>query len=272
MTPARPDRPPPVSILTRLFRNASALHGTDAELRGLYLDLMQRILINTIYEDPSLSLHKPEDNPRELGLDWPSQAHSMIGRARMGNLRTLCEDVLARRVPGDFIETGVWRGGSCIFMRALLKAHGVTDRLVWVADSFQGLPPPDPGRYPADAGAIFHQCDVLSVPLEQVQANFAKYDLLDSQVRFLKGWFKDTLPGAPISRLAILRLDGDMYESTMDCLKALYHKLSPGGYVIVDDHSIDSCRAAIDDFRSSRRISDGIVDIDGTGAYWRKAG
>jgi len=53
------------------------------------------------------------------------------------------EDVIARGVPGDFIETGVWRGGACIFMRAILKAYGVTDRTVWVADSFEGVPPPD---------------------------------------------------------------------------------------------------------------------------------
>ena len=71
------------------------------------------------------------------------------------------------------------------------------------------------------------------MPLETVKANFEKYGLLDAQVVFLKGWFKDTLPAAPIGKLAVMRLDGDMYESTMDALKSLYPELSPGGY---DDH------------------------------------
>lgn len=245
--------------------------GTSAtEARELYLDLMQRILINTIYEDPPASPHESDGKARELGMDWPSVAHSMIGMRRMDNLRKLCEDVIQQRIPGDFIETGVWRGGACIFMRAILKAHAITNRIVWVADSFAGLPPPNPGKYPADADAIFHHCLFLAVSLEQVQSNFAKYNLLDSQVRFLKGWFKDTLPDAPIKQIAILRLDGDMYESTMDALNALYHKLSPGGYVIVDDYHIDSCRAAITDFRTSHAITETIIKIDDSGSYWQK--
>ncbi|MCX7153222.1 MAG: class I SAM-dependent methyltransferase, partial [Proteobacteria bacterium] len=104
----------------------------------------------------------------------------------------------------------------------------------------------------------------------QVQANFAKYDLHDDQVRFLKGWFKDTLPAAPIAQLAVLRLDGDMYESTMDALNALYHKVSPGGFVIIDDYILPKCRAAIGDFRRAKGISETIIDIDGAGVYWRK--
>jgi len=92
---------------------------------------------------------------------------------------------------------------------------------------------------------------VLAVPLEEVQALFRRYDLLDAQVRFLKGWFKDTLAGAPIERLALLRLDGDLYESTMDALVPLYDKVSPGGFVIVDDYY--SCAPCGRDRRVSRR-------------------
>lgn len=208
---------------------------------------------------------------RQLGQDWPELAHTMIGMKRLDNLQACIERVVAEDIPGDFIETGVWRGGSVIFMRGVLKALGITNRTVWVADSFEGLPRPDAEKYPADAGDIHHTFDFLRVSMESVQANFRAYGLLDNQVKFLKGWFKDSLPTAPIERLAVLRLDGDMYESTMDALNALYHRLSPGGFVIVDDYCIPNCAAAIADFRKTHGIADEIVDIDGTGAFWRRS-
>ena len=251
--------------------DADAAGKETAELRRLYLDMLQRTIINTVYEDPAQTFgttYQPE--VREIGSDWPSVAHSMIGNRRMSNLRRACEDVIAERIPGDFIETGVWRGGACILMRAVLKAWNITDRCVWVADSFEGLPPPTPDKYPADRGDNSFEYRELAVSIEQVRENFAKYELLDAQVRFLKGWFKDTLPSAPIERLAILRLDGDLYESTMDALNALYHKVSPGGFIIVDDFILPKCRAAIADFRWARGISEDIIDIDGAGVYWRK--
>jgi O-methyltransferase len=146
----------------------------------------------------------------------------------------------------------------------------VTERNVWVADSFQGLPPPDAEKYPADAGDTLHQATFLYVSLEQVKANFEKYDLLDEQVRFLKGWFKETLPGAPIKQLAVMRLDGDMYESTMDALTALYPKLSLHGYVIIDDFHLEGCRRAVRDFRAAHDVTDEIREIDGMGVYWQR--
>lgn len=207
---------------------------------------------------------------RQEGRDWPLLAETMIGLKRLNNLQACVEDVIKNNVPGDLIETGVWRGGATIFMRAILKAYGVTDRNVWVADSFQGLPPPDAEKYPADAGDTLHQATFLYVSLEQVKANFEKYDLLDEQVRFLKGWFKDTLPGAPIKQLAVMRLDGDMYESTMDALTALYPKLSVRGFVIIDDFHLEGCRRAVKDFRDARGITDEIKEIDGMGVYWQR--
>jgi O-methyltransferase len=208
---------------------------------------------------------------RDEGQDYTTDGDTMIGRARLDNLQECVVNVLQEGVPGDLIETGVWRGGASIFMRAVLNAYGITDRTVWLADSFQGLPRPDPVRYPADAGDELWKASVLAVPVEEVKANFAAYGLLDDQVRFLVGWFSDTLPSAPIDRLAVLRLDGDLYESTMDALTALYDRLSVGGYVIVDDYgAMESCRRAVDDFRRERGISDAIERIDWTGAYWRR--
>ncbi|MBI4911747.1 MAG: class I SAM-dependent methyltransferase [Acidobacteria bacterium] len=265
--------PPAASPAGRKAPDSSG--SPDPRTRTLYLDLMERCLLNLIYEDA------PQDpwsggvfDPalRAGGRDWPSVAHTMIGQKRMANLRELAERVLAEGVPGDFIETGVWRGGACIYLRAILEAHGVRDRRVFVADSFEGLPKPDPERYPADRGDQHHTFTPLAVSLEQVRSNFAKYGLLDGQVVFLKGWFKDTLPRAPIQSLSILRLDGDMYESTMDGLKNLYAKVSPGGFVIVDDYgAVAACKRAISDFRAAEGIADPIQEIDGIGVYWRKS-
>jgi len=213
-------------------------------------------------------LYDPEK--RANGLDWPPLAETMIGLKRLDNLQMCLESIIAENVPGDVIETGVWRGGASIFMRAILACYGITDRTVWVADSFAGLPEPDPDKYPEDAGDIHHTVKILAVSCNQVKANFAKYGLLDDQVKFLKGWFKDTLPSAPIKALALIRLDGDMYESTMDGLENLYPKLSQGGYIIIDDYVLPPCRKAVHDYRNRNGLTDDIVDIDGTGAFWKK--
>ncbi len=275
--------------------------------RRLYLDLMKRCLVNMIYpqseEVPSPAItagfrgrlarallrlpSSPQVWPslrdaqgklltlstanRIEGRIWPLVAHTMIGLKRLDNLEFCIEQVVTNGVVGDLIETGVWRGGAAIFMRAVLKAYGVTDRYVWVADSFEGLPPPNTGKYPYDAGDTLHEARELAVSLEEVKANFERYGLLDNQVRFLKGWFRDTLPAAPIERLAVLRLDGDMYQSTMDALVNLYPKLSEGGYVIVDDYgAIPACREAVNDYRSANAITEEIHDIDWTGIFWQK--
>ena len=177
-------------------------------------------------------------------------------------------------MPGDFIETGVWRGGACIFMRAILKAYGVTDRSVWVADSFAGVPAPSPDKYPADVPTEFYSqfftANELAVSMEQVQDHFSRYGLLDGQVRFLKGWFSETLASAPIESLAVARLDGDLYESTMDALVALYPKLSRGGFVIIDDYYLPNCGKAVQDFRNQHGITDEIIPIDWASVYWRR--
>jgi O-methyltransferase len=155
-------------------------------------------------------------------------------------------------------------------MRAVLAAHAVTDRKVYVADSFAGLPKPEPERFPADAGDLHHVQKFLAASRRDVEDNFRKYGLLDDQVVYLQGWFKDTLPGAPIEKLAVLRLDGDMYGSTMDALTNLYSKLSSGGFCIIDDYGLPGCRKAVEDFRAAEKITAEIKEIDWMGAFWRK--
>jgi O-methyltransferase len=267
-----------------------------ADVRDLYVDLMKKCLTFSLWEgrDGSILevggswdlrlkiialklyralLRKPFDSSmRQDGKDWPMLAHTMIGQHRMDNIQHCVETVIKEGVPGDVIETGVWRGGCTIFMRAILKAYGVTDRTVWVADSFAGLPEPDQNKYPDDAGDKHYTFKSLAVSLEQVKANFQKYGLLDNQVQFLKGWFKDTLPGAPIQKLAVARLDGDMYESTMDALVALYPKLSRGGFMIIDDYgAVPACKKAVEDYRKQHGITDEVKKIDWTGSYWRRS-
>jgi O-methyltransferase len=248
--------------------------GAFSNAYDLYINLVKRVLINTIYGDPSCApgsdLAYNEDR-RLFGKDWPRDAHSMVGKLRLNNLQYCVEKVITNDVPGDFIETGVWRGGSCILIKAVLSALAITDRRVWLADSFAGLPPPDPETYPLDADLDLSVYKELAVSLETVKENFRKYDLLDDSVCFLPGWFRDTLPTAPIERLAVLRLDGDLYESTMIALESLYHKLSKGGFLIVDDFGcIGQCKSAVFDFRARNNITEPILEIDWTGAYWQK--
>jgi len=257
----------------------------------LYLNLLKTTLLGSIY--PGLDgyvwpgsyplrwlMYKlfPSDvvffrrmSTKMRGLTWPSHAYSMVGPNRLDNIRFCLEDTIKNNVPGDFIETGVWRGGSCIFARAVLKTNGITDRKVWVADSFEGLPKPDREKYPADAGDRHFLIPELAVSMEQVQENFRTFDLLDNQVQFLKGWFKDTLPKAPFQKLAVARLDGDLYESTMDALSSLYSKLSVGGYLIVDDYgAVPACKKAIHDYRDANGIKDRLQEIDISGVFWQK--
>jgi O-methyltransferase len=263
-----------------------------------YIDLLKRAVSHSLYSGPD-ALGYPPPNPlhrmvkgyyrrrnvemvqvltdqeekRERGDYWPLFAQTMIGRKRLDNVQECVDTILRDGVPGDLIETGVWRGGSVIFMRGMLRARGVTDRTVWVADSFEGLPPPNLELYPQDADSDdFHTMEELRVSLEDVQENFRRYGLLDDQVKFLQGWFKDTLPTLGDERFALIRLDGDMYESTMDALTNLYPRLEPGGFTIIDDYGMVPCRQAVADYRAEHGIEDEIVEIDVSGSYWRKSG
>ena len=250
-------------------------NGADASvITKRYLDLLEASLTGTLTNDVSISPWVDKGfNPelRFLGRDWPEHAQTMIGTVRMRNIRYLVEKVIENAIPGDLLEAGVWRGGACIYMRGILMAHGQTERAVWAADFFAGLPVADPESYPLDAGDTHHAFKELAVSLEEVQANFARYGLLDENVRFLKGWFEDTLPAAPIERLAVLRLDGDMYSSTIQTLDALYHKVSPGGFVIIDDYVLPACRRAVEDFRTRLGIADAIQEVDGAAVFWQKS-
>ncbi|MBA2281469.1 MAG: hypothetical protein H0W25_09585 [Acidimicrobiia bacterium] len=118
---------------------------------------------------------------RAVGHDWPPQAETMVGLARLANVRSCVTTALADGVPGDLVETGVWRGGTSIFVRATLEALGDEERRVWACDSFEGLPEADAERIPMDVEMRFHEFPQLAVGLDAVKANFARYDVLDDR-------------------------------------------------------------------------------------------
>lgn len=229
-----------------------------------YIQLVKEVVLNAIYE--------PGEHLSE-GRDWPpGDALTMLGRLRLNNVEELTRTVLEEGITGDLIETGVWQGGACIVMAAVLAVYEAYDRRLFVADSFRGVPPVDLESYPADRPHIgMDQLARLNDnSVARVRDNFQRMGLLSEQVVFVEGWFKDTLPHLPSDRLAILRLDGDLYESTINALDNLYPKLAPGGFVIVDDMSLEGAAAAVADYRAAHDIRDPIATIDWTGVYWRK--
>jgi hypothetical protein len=250
---------PPQPIITRNYKNPPVIKqiisGISGALGAVNLELVRH--------------RKFTEEDRQQGKIWPGYADTMVGMKRLENLQYCVETVINDGIEGDLIETGVWRGGSCIFMRAILAAYGDETRKVYVADSFEGLPKPDP-KHPADKGDKHYIQDVLAISQEEVEENFIKYGLLDEQVVFLKGWFKDTLPTLESEKLAVIRLDGDMYSSTMDAFNNLYHKLQPGGFCIIDDYALPNCKAAVDTFRQENGIASELQEIDWTGRFWRK--
>lgn len=238
-----------------------------------YLDLLVRVLTNEIYQDPPAGPHylvgRPYDQDlRDAGKDWPSVAHTMVGVHRLNHIRAAVEHVLGNGVRGDLVEAGVWRGGVCIFMRALLDIYREPDRRVWVADSFQGMPES------TEAGdrelALDQFNDILAVSQKDVEGNFRRYGLLDDRVVFLNGWFKDTLPSAPIEKIAVLRMDADLWSSTTDILNALYARVSVGGIIVVDDYSLPVCAQAVREFRQKKGISDPLHTINEDAVWWCK--
>jgi O-methyltransferase len=265
------------------------------ELRDRYLDLVEQTLTHTAYAKLDIGhvgahpvtrrlirmlerrglvvLRFAEDDPdvRANGRDWPAFAYTMSGVKRLRNTRWCVERALADGVPGDLVEAGTWRGGSAMMMLAVARAHGDRDRRLYVADTFAGLPPPDAERYPDDRGLRLHREPRLAVSLDEVRAGFERLGLLDERVVFLEGLFADTLPAVADRTWAVIRLDGDLYGSTMDALTHLWPGLAVGGFVIVDDYgAVEGCRRAVEEFRTRHGISAPLQQVDWTGVWWRR--
>jgi O-methyltransferase len=243
--------------------------------RELYTDLLVRNLVDGIYGEPWDGPWRPgnkfDRGPHPHGLLGPTVAHTMVGVDRLDNLCQLMQLALDEKIPGDFIETGVWRGGCCILMRGILAVNEIRNRKVYVADSFAGVPPPRPELYPADRDLRLDLSRELAISLDVVKENFRRYGLLDDQVVFVEGLFSKTLPALDAGPFALIRLDGDLYESTYIALQRLYPKLSPGGFLVVDDYGVvEACHQAVSDYRAEHNIDAPINWIDRTGVWWRR--
>ena len=273
--------------------------------RFRYLGLLKRALVNLIYPEHELRmrfLEKPDAGMNDLerkrylrdiryrepdlyqatidakfDIGMSSRApyrysHTMIGLPALDSLERCAEAVFSEDVPGDFMEAGVCQGGAAIFMRALQTAYGQEHRRLWAADSFEGLPPPESQPDIASGLDLSEgKAPFVAFCLEGVRDHFMRYGLLDGGVVFLPGWFTDTLPTAPIERLAILRLDADLYASTREALENLYPKVTPGGFVIVDDYgAFAACRQAVEEYRSAHGIDEPIHFVNQSAVYWRK--
>jgi hypothetical protein len=215
-------------------------------------------------------LSEDELRLRVMGSDWPFSGLTMVGLERLDDLQRCVETVVADGVEGDVIEAGAWRGGASILARATLDSLGADDRTVWVADSFKGLPAPDPGAFPEDSDLDLSSVEFLAVGVDEVRRNFARFGL-ETGVEFVEGFFNESLPALRGQRWSVVRLDGDTYEATWVCLESLYPGLSAGGYLIVDDYGlIKECRKAVHDYRDQHGITEPIEKIDWDGIRWRR--
>lgn len=240
---------------------------------ALYRELMKRAVTNYLYLGAELELDEfkafdryYERRGRRTG--WTigplSRPTTLLGLKQLDRIEAAMLETLRRKVPGDYLEAGVWNGGATVFMAAVLESMGMSRRRsVWVCDSFAGIPP---SRY-VKGDPVDLWPDRWCASLSTVRGNFRRFGLLGPNVRFVRGSFERTLHRAGIGRLALARLDGDSYESTMVALAALYPKLSVGGYLIIDDWHLPSCRQAVLDFRDAFGISERIDES--VNAQWR---
>jgi len=244
-------------------------HGPSNGAGGDYLSLLKQVLMGAMFLDDE------EGRARILAGKSTKAAFTLIGQKRLDSLEEQIRRVMDDGIAGDLIEAGVWRGGACIFMRGVLRTLGDAQRTVVVADSFQGLPRPDVATYPTDEGDTHYLRPELRVDQHAVARNFRRFGLLDDQVEFVPGWFRDTLPTLQGRRWSLVRLDGDMYESVILGLRHLYPGLSPGGYLIADDYGdpgkVLQAKKAVDDYRAEQEITEGIEWIDERAISWRKS-
>lgn len=231
--------------------------------------MVQRLSSRYGYELAARRVHR---DVLEEGRAWPLVGETMVGLRRLRNIRACLDEVVGEGVAGDFIETGVWRGGCCIYAAAVLGTSPVVnDRKVFVADSFRGLPATKFGRHPQESEEPMSEMTRLAVSRRDVEENFDRYAVGGERVVFVEGWFSETLPTLHDRRWSVIRLDGDLYESTMDALTNLYPRLSIGGFVIVDDYwEMNSCRAAVENYRRRMGIDEPLERVDQACVMWRR--
>lgn len=239
--------------------------------RDAYIDLIKRTITNYTYLGGEAS---PQSFRSVTHYDVPNAQWKIEPLARPATLLTrnqldLIErcvvTVQERGVAGDFIEAGVWRGGVIILLRALLNAYGIADRKVFAADSFAGIPK----NARAVGDPVDQWPDRWIASQEDVRQNIKRFGLLDGRVKFVPGFFADSLKTLENEKFALMRLDSDSYDSVEESLVYLYPLLSSGGIVIIDDWHLVGCKQAVLNYRTRHGIKAELKMFDGN-AYWVK--
>jgi O-methyltransferase len=259
--------------LTRYRACAPDTRVTSTGTQAKYLKLMEMALTGSLHDetgrcngfkDCNITQLLPYDPElRRIGNDWPPFGHTMVGHLRLQNIKNLIDEIVVKRVPGDFAELGVWRGGSCIYAKAVFNVHEQHNRRVYVFDAFDSL-----RNYGISA-------KYLSTSEATVRHNFNKYGVLDDRVVFIKGLFKTSVPDFRRShsqtKIAVLRLDGNFYDSHQDALYYLYELVPVGGYVIFDDiRSHPAVQQSWTDFQQDQGFSETLINVDNHAAYFMK--
>ncbi|NJL70643.1 MAG: macrocin O-methyltransferase [Candidatus Competibacteraceae bacterium] len=178
-------------------------------------------------------------------------------------------------VPGDIVECGVFAGTQSAAM-AWACMRQQQHRKVHLFDSFAGIPkagPKDDETITALIGTGNGELETTGVSacsVESVKSNMVQWQIDPSLLHYHKGWFQDTVPLFKVDAIAVLRLDGDLYESTKVCLEHLMPKVSKGGCIIIDDYALTGCRRAVDEYLAAHNLSPEIQVIEGGlgPVYW----
>ncbi len=196
---------------------------------------------------------------------------TMVKNNNLIHLYHLVQEVDRLNVSGDIVECGVWNGGSAAVMGlAHVKGPNPRPRVLWLFDSFKGLPPPDERDGEGEKKGYFEEWNKGDIA--KVKKIFEILGLGLENVKIFPGWFEETLPRAPVKRIAILHIDADWYKSVKTALEAFYDKVVPGGFVVLDDYGYwKGCTQALQDFFSDHGIEPGtITEMGQSGAYFQK--
>ncbi len=240
------------------------------------LSLRERMRRNGIGTYPIL--HYDEEDPARQALEIVD-AFTMTSYQRMVTLWQQVRYLDGAKIAGSLVECGTWRGGACGMMALAHQTSGRPNRSIHLFDSFAGLPEPVAEkdgnaamRYAGGraTGALrsIRKCVASREESERLLGEIIGYPR--ELTVFHVGWFEETIPVAveSVERIALLRIDGDWYESTRVCLAHLYPLVSSGGIVVVDDYGRwKGCRTAVDEFLSGTKRPPFLNHIDGTGRY-----
>lgn len=195
-----------------------------------------------------------------------ARRNSLCGRERLRGIRTVAEAAAARRLPGAFIECGVFRGGSAaVITRQLRRTNPRIE--VHLFDVFTGMPRPGPN----DPPEAWEDVGKFKSSEQIVRETFTLAGLSLSGVDFHVGMYEETLPSFTPPPIAFLHLDCDWYDSLKLCLHTFYDRVAEGGTILLDDYGHWSgCRKAVDEFLGGRGIMPTLTPIDYTSHYFVK--